>query len=356
MKDIVVFIGTRPDTLKLIPIISILKKNNVSFDIIATGQHISLLKKVLNEFEIFPDDYFMIKRENLLDFSGKLFIRLKNHFSENSYKLAIVQGDTTTSAICGLASFYSGIKVIHIEAGLRSGDIHNPFPEEVNRKIIAQIADIHFAPTQKNRRNLIKEGVSTENIMVVGNTIIDLASDISKDFEEKEKYIFITLHRSESWGKKIEQMCYAIKELSNIYCNYNFIFPIHPNPIVKNGIKGILGKSKVKLFGPFSYKKTIKYLKESKLILTDSGGIQEEASFFGKPIVVLREKTERQELVEKGIAVLAGSKKTEIIRITRNILDNPSVYSNMSKKITIYGNGNSAKKIFEVLKRQLCVK
>ncbi|MCD6579056.1 UDP-N-acetylglucosamine 2-epimerase (non-hydrolyzing) [bacterium] len=351
MKSIGVFVGTRPDTLKLIPIIKLLKKEKLVFKLIISGQHVELIEKVLNEFSILPDYRFKIKRNGLNDFSGQYFMKLAELFQKEEFSITMVQGDTTTALVSAIASFNANIKVVHIEAGLRTGDNQNPFPEEMNRKLIGQIAHFNFAPSEKAYTNLAKEGISKDKIFITGNTIIDLVKNISKDIVREEKYVLITMHRRENWGKQLENACEAVGILSNEFSQYKFIFPVHPNPIVKDNVHRILKSSKVELIGPLDYIPLIKILKKSKFIITDSGGIQEEAGYLGIPMGIMRERTERPEVIEKGTGILLGTKKEHILKKVRNILNNNEVYSNMNGKyVYAYGKGNSSELILKKIK------
>ncbi len=351
MKYIGIFIGTRPDTLKLIPVIHLFKKSELSIKIIISGQHVELIEKVLNEFNIVPDYKFHIDRKGLNDFSGQYFIKLSQLFEKQKFSIAIVQGDTTTALVSAIASFNAGINVVHIEAGLRSGDDMNPFPEEMNRKLIGQLAYFNFAPSKTAFANLIKEGISKDKILVTGNTIIDLVKKISKGIKREEKYILITMHRRENWGKKLEDACSAIAILSEEFKKYHFIFPVHPNPVVKDNVNKILVNSNVELIEPLDYIPLINILKRSKFVITDSGGIQEEAGFLGIPMGIIREKTERPEVIDNGTGILLGTKKKDILDKVRNILTNNDVYNTMNGKIVYaYGKGNSSEIILKKIK------
>ncbi|MCK5224051.1 UDP-N-acetylglucosamine 2-epimerase (non-hydrolyzing) [Candidatus Calescamantes bacterium] len=345
-----VFLGTRPDTLKQIPVIWELQKNSIPHDIIATGQHTTLLTSVLEEFSLKPDHSFEIKRSGLNDLSGILLQKLHHLFNEYKYDLVIVQGDTTTSLISALAGFYSGAKIAHIEAGLRSFDCRDPFPEEMNRKLIGQLADLHFPPGAAARDNLIKEGVSPTDIHLTGNTIIDLLRITAEEYPSKENNVLITLHRRENWGHKMECACRVIGRFAEKYPDKQFIFPVHPNPKVKETVYNILGDSPVQLIEPLSYHDFIKLLKGAYLVITDSGGVQEEAAFLGKPVAVIRETTERPEIIDSGAGILCGTNEQRMYSIIDKIFSDPAIHKQMKKYLKTYGDGYSSKEIVAKIK------
>lgn len=358
--------GTRPEAIKLIPVYLELKKDKRNeVKILSTGQHNELLDQVFNFFDHEPDIRINLTHENkdLADLTSGLLNKLYSQLVILNPDLLIVQGDTTSAFCAALAAYYLKIKVAHVEAGLRTQDKYDPFPEELNRVLISKLADIHFAPTKLSYDNLLKEGV--KNIYCVGNTAIDtikMGLDLGimdnvkylQRFEcildKNKKSILITCHRRESIGIRLHNIFTAIKKLADKYSEFSFIFPVHLNPDIKSAAYKQLDEIRnLKLIDPVNYGEMIFLINNSYLILTDSGGLQEEAPSLNKPVVVLRNKTERTEGLEVGCSILAGTDTKKIINTVSNILDNKERYNEMASKINPYGDGTSAKQIRKII-------
>ncbi|MEY4433668.1 MAG: hypothetical protein RLZZ44_1802 [Bacteroidota bacterium] len=368
MKVAIVF-GTRPEAIKVAPIIGAMNKS-VDFTafVIDSGQHPDLTNSVINLFDMKVDrtlDVFEHGQPLNIAIS-KLIAEFGNVFELEKPSLVIVQGDTSTTLAAALAAFNLHIPVAHIEAGLRTTDKYSPFPEELNRRLVTQISDVHFPATKFAREVLIREGINSNMIEVVGNTVIDAALQISCRIDRgefpksqipkaflKKPFIFVTLHRRESWGIPIKNICKALLDISTKH-QIDILLPMHPNPLVRREIQGILGFSdRVNLVEPLNYVDTIKVLKLCKLVATDSGGLQEESPTFNKPVVVLRKLTERMEGIQAGCSVIAGTEYESIVQTLSLILTNEDVYEKMSSSVSPYGNGEASLKIVEFLKKYL---
>jgi len=371
MFKILFIFGTRPEAIKMAPLIKEFKNNN-EFDVkvCVTAQHREMLDQVLNFFKIKPDyDLNLMKpNQSLFDITTNGLKGLEKVLDIEKPNLVFVQGDTTTAFVGALAGFYKKIKVAHIEAGLRSHNKYSPFPEEINRVLVGHIADYHFAPTERAKKNLYNEGIK-KNVWVVGNTVIDalfLGLDIIKK-EGKDKYykffefvdfskkiILVTSHRRESFGEPFRNICYALKELANKYDDVEIVYPVHLNPNVRKPVNQILsGHPRIHLIEPLSYPYLIWLMSKSYLILTDSGGVQEEAPSLGKPVLVMREVTERVEGIEAGTAKLVGSNKDKIIQGVKLLIENEKEYNKMAKASNPYGDGKASNRILEIIKRNL---
>ena len=369
MKSILFVFGTRPEVIKLAPIILELKKFPQRYNVIIcnTEQQKELSNQTLQYFGLKADLNLdcMKPNQSLLEIQTRILTALNDVF--NSYKIdaTIVQGDTMT-VLCGaLASYYNKIPVYHVEAGLRSYDIHEPFPEEVMRQMTTRVAALNFAPTEKNKQALLKENIDEGKIYVVGNTVIDALFCLSdetmlnaaKFFENKDifindKIILITAHRRENHGERINKIIDAIEYLAQKYSDHTFIIPVHPNPNVKDKIKLRLNNfNNIKLLEPLDYPNLVYLMKNAKLILTDSGGIQEEAPSFGCPTLVMRYETERHEGIEAGVSILVGAEYDRIIFESEKILSKPIKETRLTVS-NPYGNGMSAKKIQEIISNQ----
>lgn len=362
-------LGTRPDAIKLAPVIkSAQKKRNIKTLICITSQHRHMLYPVLKFFDVNPDYNFNLMRYNqsLYEFTSRAFKKLGLLIKDIKPDWIIVQGDTTTSFVGAMAGFYNRVKIAHVEAGLRTYNKFAPFPEEMNRILITRLADLHFAPTLLARDNLLKEGVPPGRIVVTGNTGIDallwakkrLASlKKGRCFEEifnginfSKKIVLITGHRRESFGRPFRQICLALRDIARYFSEAEFIYPVHLNPNVRKPVFNMLkGIKNIHLIEPLDYPSFIWLMNKSYLIITDSGGIQEEAPSLGKPVLVLREETERKEGVQAGVAELVGTDRNSIFKATSKLLTNHNYYSNMSKIINLYGDGKASKKILESL-------
>lgn len=369
MKKILFIFGTRPEVIKLAPIILDLRKypNKYDVTICNTEQQKDLSNQTLSFFNIKSDINLdvMSNNQSLTSVQTRILDKLNNVFVNTNFDATIVQGDTM-SVLCGaLWSFYNKISLFHVEAGLRSRNLLEPFPEEGIRQMVSRITNIHFAPTEMAKTNLILEGVPEKSIFVVGNTVLDALNCLSKEsinnsekfwlskgIDKNDNIILITVHRRENHGERLKSILEAIKQLSAEYKNYKFIIPVHPNPNVKNFVYDVLSKqTNILLLSPLDYPELIQIMKYSKLILTDSGGIQEEAPSFDVPILILRNDTERIEGVKAGVAKLIGTDSDSIILESRKILVNLNNIST-SKKQKLnnpYGDGQSAKRIERII-------
>ena len=350
MKKIICIFGTRPEAIKMAPVIKELKRYPEKCRVIVcvTAQHRYMLDQVLSFFNLKPDIDLNIMRENQsLDRLTSVSINLLTKvISKSRPSLILVQGDTTSAMSAALAGFYRKIPIGHIEAGLRTDNIYDPFPEEVNRKIISILSVYNFAPTKKAQMALLNEGVSKKTIFVTGNTIVDALKMIinskvsfgskTLQFPARKKIILVTAHRRENFGKPLENICYALKELSK-NPEVVIIYPVHPNPNVKPVVSRILGNlDRVRLLTPLVYPEFIQLLNRCYLVLTDSGGVQEEASVLTKPVLVLRNETERQDGIEAKVAKLVGTNVDNIVKNTMLLLKDPTKYKKMSKAAMLY--------------------
>ncbi len=369
MKKILFVFGTRPEAIKLAPVIHEIKNHKSDFDVkvCVTAQHREMLDQVLGFFDIKPDyDLNVMKKgQNLFELTSRLLLGLQDILQNEHFDLVLVHGDTTTTLVSSLAAYYTKIKLAHIEAGLRTHDKFAPFPEEVNRSITGRLADIHFAPTEKARQNLISEGISEESIIVTGNTVIDAlyqGLDIVKEnanssiqsidemIDVSKKMILVTGHRRENFGDGFLNICKALKEISDRE-DVQIIYPVHLNPNVQKPVYDILGESpNVLLLDPQPYETFIHLMNKSYIIITDSGGIQEEAPSLGKPVLVMRDTTERPEAVEAGTVILVGTDKDKIVNNAVTLLDDSDAYEDMSLKHNPYGDGKASARIAEYLK------
>lgn len=372
IKILFVF-GTRPEAIKLAPLINELaSKEEFICKVCVTGQHKTMLNQVLDFFKITPDfDLQLMKHNQTLasitaDIVKDVDEILTTQFTPD---FIIVQGDTTTAMAAALSAFYKKIGVIHIEAGLRTCNKYSPHPEEINRAIIARIADFHFAPTQQAANNLIREGVEPENVWKVGNTVIDAlltGLEIIKetdsanydnhfDFIDKtKKLILVTGHRRENFGEPFENICKALKQVAIENPNVQIVYPVHLNPNVREPVERILSDCpRIHLIEPVEYSEMIWLLNECYIVVTDSGGVQEEAPALGKPVLVMREVTERMEGIESGTAKLIGTDYNNIIKECNTLLNTISEYQKMAKANNPYGDGTTSKQIVEILKEVL---
>lgn len=368
MKILFVF-GTRPEAIKLAPLIKEVEKNSIKPLICSTGQHDEMLNQVLSIFNLFPDYnlHVMTSNQNLSALTSKLIEKLNKIVVKVKPDIVFVQGDTT-SAFCGaLVAYYNKIPVAHIEAGLRSYEKYSPFPEEMNRLLISRMTDYHFCPTKKSEFNLLQEGI-TKNIYNVGNTVIDalymvlknINSDKQKELKQKFKYldftkkiVLITGHRRESFGIPFKNICTAIKNAALSNRNVQFLYPVHLNPSVQKTVYDILkGINNIFLIKPLDYEELIWILNKSYFVLTDSGGIQEEAPSLGKPVLVMRNVTERTEGIEAGNAILVGTQSDRILDFINKLLNDHNLFEKMAKSKNPYGDGKAAVRIIEIIKRE----
>jgi len=368
---ILFFFGTRPEAIKLAPLIREFRKYPAKFNlkVCVSAQHREMLDTVINFFHIKPnfDMNIMKPNQDLFNITSKALNGMKEVLSLNKPDWLIVQGDTTTTFVGALAAFYERVKVAHIEAGLRSFDKYAPFPEEVNRVLTTRLADLHFAPTQRAKDNLLRESVPEEKIFVVGNTGIDalflclrrVSGKKPADFESlrsinfKRKIILVTGHRRESFGEPFEQICYALKRIAREK-DVEIIYPVHLNPNVRKPVFSIMKDiANIHLIEPLDYPSFVWLMNTSYIILTDSGGIQEEAPSLGKPVLVMRNVTERTEGIDAGTAKLVGADKDMIVGETLRLLEDRSAYDRMAKAVNPYGDGKSCARIRKFFERMI---
>lgn len=370
--------GTRPEAIKLAPVVKALERHPGQFrsSVCVTAQHREMLDQVLRIFDIKPDyDLNVMKpKQDLYGVTSEILLKLKDLFSHNKPDLILVQGDTTTTFTASLAAFYEKVKIGQVEAGLRTYDKYKPFPEEINRHLTSVIADFHFAPTEKAKLHLLREGILDKDIFVTGNTVIDallwILKKQSNPEEQKrmeeyflksfgfsahhQRLILVTAHRRESFGEGFENICQALKEIALKNQEVQIVYPVHLNPNVREPVYRIIGNvDRIHLIEPLEYEPFVYLMNQSFFILTDSGGIQEEAPSLGKPVLVMREVTERPEAVEAGTARLVGSKKEDIVREAQNLLDHPEEYQRMTNRRNPYGDGKAAERVVHLLSKIL---
>lgn len=358
---IICTVGTRPEAIKMAPVILALKEQPwADVRVLATAQHRNMLDQVLNFFNIKPDIDLNIMRPNqaLTTLTARLLLELDEVLLSEKPDVVLAQGDTTTVMTMALACFYHRIPFGHVEAGLRTWDIQNPFPEEANRVIAGRLTRWHFAPTESSRQNLLKEGILDKDITVTGNTVIDaLLMTASKelnlgiDLPEDKRLILVTSHRRENFGEPFRNICRALKTIAEQNSDVQILYPVHPNPNVKDVAVELLGAcSNITLCDPLDYAPFIAAMKRSYLIISDSGGVQEEAPALAKPVLVLRDETERPEAVDMGVVKLVGPNYDQIVNEAQVLLDDPEAYKAMARGISPYGDGKGAERIVAVLK------
>jgi UDP-N-acetylglucosamine 2-epimerase (non-hydrolysing) len=354
-------IGTRPEAIKMAPVILALKQTDwAEVKILATAQHRHLLDQVLKLFDVEPDIDLNIMRSNqaLTTLTARLLLDLDGVFLAEKPDAILVQGDTTTVMTAALAGFYHKIPVGHVEAGLRTGNMMNPFPEEMNRVVASKFAHWHFAPTESSRQNLLAESVPDSSIFVTGNTVIDALLHVSErdvpmeiKLDSSKRLILVTSHRRENFGKPFLNICRAVRYLADTNPDVEFLYPVHPNPNVRDVAQRELGgHSRITLCEPLDYAPFVAAMKRAYLILTDSGGVQEEAPALGKPVLVMRHETERPEAVEAGAVKLVGPDYDNIVREAQILLDDPVAYKAMARGISPYGDGHAADRIVATLR------
>lgn len=365
-KKLLFVFGTRPEAVKMAPVITAAKKHQDLFEVVVavTGQHREMLDQVLKVFKIKPDyDLKLMEHgQSLSHIVERCLHGIEEVIAREHPNLILVQGDTSTTFASALAAFYQHVPVGHIEAGLRTGKKYNPFPEEMNRKLTSNLADIHFAPTKTAFNNLIDEGISRPTIYLTGNTVIDALFDVAKkgyDLKKSgvdikngnKKVILVTVHRRESFGAPLRNVCEALKHIAHDHKDdATVVLPVHKNPLVSNTVRDILGgQPNVQLIDPLDYEPFVHLMRSSYLILTDSGGIQEEAPSLGKPVLVLREATERPEAVIAGTVKIVGTDTHMIIEEVEKLFNDKAEYNKMSKAINPYGDGKASERIIGAL-------
>jgi len=365
MKCVLNVIGTRPEAIKMAPVIKALVQDDTRFMTVTcvTGQHRQILDQMLSFFHITPDIDLdlMMPNQTLASLTAKALLKLTEVIDKVQPDVILVQGDTTTAMIAGLAGFYAKVPVGHVEAGLRTNHRYNPFPEEVNRRLLGTLATYHYAPTNAAAKALISEQIPPENVVVTGNTVIDAllwtASRIqapSWDFGlSNSRYILVTAHRRENFGKPIRDICQALKILAARH-NIDIIYPVHPNPNIRTPVYAALQNIKnIHLIEPLEYERFVAAMKGAYLLLSDSGGVQEEAPSLGKPVLVLRETTERPEAVDAGAARLVGTDTDIVVGHVENLLNDPQLYAAMANTSNPFGDGLASKRIVESLAEKL---
>lgn len=358
-------VGTRPEAIKMAPVILALENEPwAEVRVLATAQHRHMLDQVLNFFGVEPDIDLDIMRPNqaLTTLTARLLLDMDDVLLAEKPDVVLVQGDTTTVMTVALACFYHRIPIGHVEAGLRTWDMQNPFPEEANRVIAGKLAKWHFAPTDGSRANLLREGVPNEEIVVTGNTVIDaLLMTAAKDLEigieldPGKRLVLITSHRRENFGEPFREICRALRTLSEQNADVQFLYPVHPNPNVKDVAHEMLGdQPNIVLCAPLDYAPFVAAMKRAYLVISDSGGVQEEAPALGKPVLVLREETERPEAVEQGVVKLVGPNYDRIVEAAQRLLDDEAAYGAMARGISPYGDGRAAERIVRTLREHFC--
>ncbi len=361
--------GTRPEAIKMAPLIlELQKQEEIESKVLITAQHREMLDQVLEIFGIVPDyDLNLMKHgQTITDITSGVLFGVEKILKEDKPDLMLVHGDTTTTFAAALAAFYQQVAVGHVEAGLRTGNIYAPYPEEMNRQLTGRLSTHHFAPTESNKNNLLRENVDEKNIAVTGNTVIDALYHVAAqdhEFEdetlraidfENEKVILLTCHRRENWGKPMEEIFSAVRQIAQEYSSYRVVFPMHKNPLVREIAHKIFdGQSNISLIEPLEYQPFAKLMGKSYLILTDSGGIQEEAPGLGKPVVVLREETERPEAVAAGTVILGGIQRENLYQTVKSLLDYSEKYQQMAKAVNPYGDGKASQRIVEYIKKTI---
>lgn len=370
---VVTVVGTRPEAIKLAPVIKELERHSrVTSRVCATAQHRAMLDQVLQLFGIEPDWDLNLMHgdQSLFDLTSRALLALEDVLRKEKPDVVLVQGDTTTAFVASLAAYYLRIRIGHVEAGLRTYDKYNPFPEEMNRRLADTLCDLYFAPTELARQNLLREGVPEEKVFVTGNTVIDALlwmiqqqavpstqRSLENSFQEKcgimldeRRIILVTGHRRESFGKGFENMCQGLKRIADHYPDIQIIYPVHLNPNVRKPVQRVLGAIRnVHLIEPLDYALFVFLMNRAYLVLTDSGGIQEEAPSLGKPVLVMREKTERPEAIEAGTAKLVGTESQRIFKETKRLLSDQAEYEKMARAVNPFGDGHAAERIVQIL-------
>jgi UDP-N-acetylglucosamine 2-epimerase (non-hydrolysing) len=365
-QKIITVFGTRPDAIKMAPVVKALQQRPDRFDlrVAVTGQHREMLDQVLQVFDIVPhhDLDIMVPGQTLAGITSRSMVGLDAYFAQEKPDCVIAQGDTTTTFVAALTAFYHKAVFAHVEAGLRTGNKYDPFPEEMNRLLTTRLTTIHFPPTDESAANLRAEGVSDADIVVTGNTVIDaLLATASKPYDgvdqvvtqilaEERQVILVTAHRRENWGAPMERICTAVRKIVESLPNTVVVFALHRNPVVRESVYPILqGLDRVFLIEPPDYAPFVKLEQKATLILTDSGGVQEEAPSLGKPVLVMRETTERPEGVDAGTAKLVGTDTQRIVREATELLCDKAAYDRMARAVSPYGDGKAAERIVDAI-------
>jgi len=365
-KKIITIFGTRPEAIKMAPLVKELeRREEIESKVCVTAQHREMLDQVLELFDIKPDFdlNIMQTRQTLTGITSKVLEGLEEVFENEKPDMILVHGDTTTTFAGGLAAFYQQIKVGHVEAGLRTFNKYFPFPEEMNRKLTGSLADLHFAPTKGSKDNLLREGIAESDIYITGNTVIDamkhtveenyvFENDELNNIDFNKKVIMITAHRRENWGEGIENICIALNKIVEQNEEVELVYLVHLNPVVKDVVfERLGGNDRIHLLSPLDTKETHNLMNRSFMVMTDSGGLQEEAPHLGKPVLVLRDVTERPEAVAAGTVKLVGTNVDQIVNEANELLKNPEAYSKMSKSINPYGDGIASQRIVDAIFR-----
>lgn len=376
-RTVAVFMGTRPEGIKMAPVVAALRQSgDLECRVVATGQHREMFQQVADQFgfDVDVDLAVMRPQQTLGGLTARLMEKIDGWLESDRPDMALVQGDTTTVLVAALACFYRKIPIGHVEAGLRTGNIWAPFPEEVNRRLASPIVSVHFAPTRAARAALLKEGIPDATIEVTGNTVVDaLLIELARQQDPANRaaidaslssllgsewaaapLVLITGHRRENFGEGIRQICEAITTLAGRYPDHRFVYPVHLNPDVKQDVDRLLGRlANVRLIAPQGYREFVALMAHARLILTDSGGVQEEAPTLGKPVLVMRDTTERPEGVEAGTAILTGPHAGSIVAHARRLLDDQDAYRAMAAVANPYGDGHAAERIVARVRRHL---
>ncbi|MEN4826624.1 UDP-N-acetylglucosamine 2-epimerase (non-hydrolyzing) [Pseudomonas sp. P39-UII1] len=368
-NTVMMVFGTRPEAIKMAPLARVLREwPDIDLHICSTGQHREMLEQVLTAFGLSVDQNLKVMTQNqtLNGLARDLLDKIDKAFEKVNPDIVLVHGDTTTSFIAGLAAFHRHIPIGHVEAGLRTGNLQQPWPEEANRRLTGVIADLHFAPTRKARDNLLREGVPLEHIEVTGNTVIDAllwmreylaqtawhpsADSPLHTLRDDQRMVLITGHRRENFGAGFERICLALAELALRYPDVQFVYPVHLNPQVQKAVYGLLsGRENIHLVAPQDYQHFVWLMDRAHIILTDSGGVQEEAPALGKPVLVLRKVTERPSVLEGGTVKLVGTQAERIVKETSQLLDDEQAYTRMARVFTPFGDGHASEIIAERL-------
>lgn len=358
-------VGTRPEAIKMAPIILALKNESwCVVQVLATAQHREMMDQVFSLFRLRADKALDIMSANqtLPELTSRLIVALDQAIGVMKPNVILAQGDTTTVMCAALAAFYQKIPFGHVEAGLRTGDMSTPYPEEMNRVVVGRLAKYHFAPTNESKNNLLNEGISEKDIYVTGNTVIDALLTVSEKnieteicFNPSKRLILVTAHRRENFGQPFYNLCVALRQIVEEFDDVEIIFPVHPNPNIKEvAYRELANQPSIFLCSPLGYGPFVAVMKQAFLILTDSGGVQEEAPALGKPVLVLRSDTERPEAVEENVVKLIGTNKDNIVSEVRLLLTNEEVYGEMAVGCSPYGDGKAAGRIVSVLHDEFC--